>query len=349
MLVMLDGDPGLGKSLMLLQVATNLSRGLPFLDQLGKPTLFADVDRPATTLLLSAEDSLSHIMIPRLNRAGADLHRIKFLQGWLGREDEEHTFNLQHMPVLIEAIQEVRPVLVILDPLVAYLGDIDMHRSNQTRPLMAALKTVAERYACTIMGVRHPSKLDQGGPLMYRGQGNMDIIGAARSGLWVQQHPAHPETQTMMIHSKTNVGMPGRTVIFSREHGQFAWNGVSRLTESMVTGRGPEPYAFLEAFFWLEEYMKPGIPYESAALEKEAQARDISVKVLKRAKKLLGVSAKEVGSRWYCTLPPFTTTGTTGDSGATGITGYSELKSTTYDERETLKFQYKEPEYVITC
>ena len=77
------------------------------------------------------------------------------------------------MHILTQAIEEVKPVLVILDPLVAYLGDIDMYRSNQTRPLMTAIKAVGERYACTILGVRHPAKMDQGGRLMYRGQGNM--------------------------------------------------------------------------------------------------------------------------------------------------------------------------------
>jgi putative DNA primase/helicase len=303
MLVILDGDPGLGKSMMLLQVATNLSKGLPFLDQLGKPTIFPDLDGPQTTLILSAEDSLAHVMIPRLKRAGADLSRIKFLQGWLGPEDEVHAFDLQHLPVLVQAIEDVGPVLVILDPLVAYLGDIDMHRSNETRPLMAGLATLAERHTCTIMGVRHPSKMDQGGPLMYRGQGNMDIIGAARSGLWVQKHPAHPETQTIMIQSKTNVGMLGRTVIFSREKGEFAWKGVSRLTESMLTGKGPDPWAMLEAFFWLEEEMKPGIPYLSDKLEKDAQEREISERTLKRAKKLLNIRSDKQGDQWYWILP----------------------------------------------
>jgi hypothetical protein len=119
--VILDGDPGLGKGLMLIQLATNLSRAWPFLDQLGKPTLYADVDGSQTTLILSAEDSLSHVMIPRLKRAKADLTRIKFLTGWLGPEDEERAFDLQHIQVLIHAIEDVKPVLVILDPLVAYL------------------------------------------------------------------------------------------------------------------------------------------------------------------------------------------------------------------------------------
>jgi hypothetical protein len=308
MLVMLDGDPGLGKTLMLLQVAANLSKQQPFLDQLGKPTLVPDVDGPQTTLILSAEDSLPHVMIPRLKRAGADLTRIKFLTGRLGSEDEEHAFDLQHLPVLIQALRDWRPVLVILDPLVAYLGPIDMHRSNETRPLTAALKQVAEQHACTVMGVRHPAKLDQGGRLMYRGQGNIDLIGAARSGLWVQQHPAHPETQSLMIHAKTNIGTLGRTIVFSRERGEFSWKGISRLTEAMMTGRGPDPHALLEAFFWLEEYMTAGVPYDSTVIEKEALKLDISTNTLKRAKKFLGVASRKDGEIWRWILPPLSTT-----------------------------------------
>ena len=132
-----------------------------------------------------------------------------------------------------------------------------------------------------------------------------------------------------MLQSKTNVGKLGRTVMFSREDGAFAWNGVSRLTEAMLTGKGPDPWSFLEAFFWLEETMTPGTPYPSDQLEKEAEARDISLKVLKRAKKALGIIARQVGNRWYCTLPLFTTTTTTG---ATGATGYSEPKSMAYEK-----------------
>jgi putative DNA primase/helicase len=303
MLVILDGDPGLGKGLMLVQVAANLSRGWLFLDQLGKPTLMADVEGPQSTLILSAEDSLAHVMIPRLTRAKADLSRITFLRAWLGPEDDEHAFTLQHLPVLIQAIEDVKPVLVILDPLVAYLGDIDMYRANETRPVMAALTQLAERSGCTILGVRHPGKMDQGGRLMYRGQGNMDIIGAARSGLWVQPHPTHPETQTLLLQSKSNVGPLGRTVMFSRDKGEFDWIGVSRLTESMLTGKGPDPWAMLEAFFWLEETMTPGMPYASDKLAKDALEQEISERTLKRTKKLLNIRSVKRGDDWYWILP----------------------------------------------
>jgi hypothetical protein len=335
---MLDGDPGIGKSMALVQIAANLSQQYPFLDQMGEPTLMPDIDGPAATLILSAEDSLAHVMKPRLMRAGADPNKIRFLRGWLDPKGQHHSFDLQHMPVLIDAIKTVKPVLVVLDPLVAYLGNIDMHRSNQTRPLMEQLRDVAEQHDCTILGIRHPSKLDQGGPLMYRGQGNMDIVGAARSALWVQKHPIHPETQSIMLHSKTNIATLGRTVIFSREDGEFKWCGVTRLTEPMFTGKGPDPHAFLEAFFWLEETMKPGIPYESSKIDDDAEAEGINHKTLNRAKKALGVRSKKDGSRWLLILPSLTYTHTTtcptSPTTATSPTSPPSTESTTYNSVE---------------
>jgi len=93
-------------------------------------------------------------------------------------------------------------------------------------------------------------------------------------------------------------------VIFSREHGEFSWQGVSRLTEAMLTGKGPDPWSTLEALFWLEERLMPGIPYRSDELEKAAKAEEISERTLWRAKKLLKIRSVKNGEEWYCILPP---------------------------------------------
>jgi hypothetical protein len=108
MVVMLDGDPGIGKSMALVQIAANLYQHYPLLDQMGEPTLMPDIDGPAATLILSAEDSLAHVMKPRLMRAGADPNKIRFLRGWLDPKGQHHSFDLQHMPVLIDAIKTVK-------------------------------------------------------------------------------------------------------------------------------------------------------------------------------------------------------------------------------------------------
>jgi putative DNA primase/helicase len=155
-LCMLDGDPGIGKTLLMTQLAASLSQGQPLPDQQGKPTL--DPGGPQTTLLLSTEDGLADTLKPRLEAAGADCTKVHVLTGWLGEEDEFHTFTLQHMDMLEAAVKQYHPRLIVIDPIQAYLGDIDIHRANETRPLLAALTRQAEQYHCAIVYIRHPAK-----------------------------------------------------------------------------------------------------------------------------------------------------------------------------------------------
>ena len=68
-LAVLDGDPGIGKTLLALDLAARLSRGGPLPG--GK-----SLDRPHTTLLLTADDPAADTVRPRLEAAGADLDRV---------------------------------------------------------------------------------------------------------------------------------------------------------------------------------------------------------------------------------------------------------------------------------
>src|SRR5436305_13768242 len=68
-LALLDGDPGVGKSLITVDLAARLSRGGPLPD--GTPA-----GRPHLTLLLSAEDGAAATTRPRGEAAGAGLDRV---------------------------------------------------------------------------------------------------------------------------------------------------------------------------------------------------------------------------------------------------------------------------------
>jgi putative DNA primase/helicase len=93
------------------------------------------------------------------------------------------------MPMLEASIQDNHPRLVVIDPIQAYLGGkVDINRANETRPLLAALRKLAETYRCAIVVVRHPAKSGVGSAI-HRGLGSIDFIGAARSGLCLVQHP----------------------------------------------------------------------------------------------------------------------------------------------------------------
>jgi hypothetical protein len=305
-LSMLDGDPGIGKSLLMTQLAASLSRGYSLPDQQGKLTL--PTDGPQTTLLLSTEDGLADTLKPRLVAAGADCLKVHVFTGWRDQQDAWHAFTLQDLPVLEDAIQDYQPRLVVIDPIQAYLGKIDMHRANETRPLLAALTRLAEQYHCAMVCIRHPSKPGQGGgKAIHRGLGSIDFIGAARTGLFVEQHPTDPG-KVLLAQSKSNIGPLGRTQLFTKYEGHFQWCGVSRLSAELLggSGRSPDLYAFLEAVCWLEEALKDGIPRLSDTLRKDAEEGGISFGTLRRAKKALGIRSIKRGDTWDWQLLPLT-------------------------------------------
>src|SRR5437773_516420 len=64
-----DGDPGKGKSLVLMDLAARLTMGQAWPDGAPAPA-------PASVVVLNAEDSVSDTVRARLAAAGADLGRV---------------------------------------------------------------------------------------------------------------------------------------------------------------------------------------------------------------------------------------------------------------------------------
>jgi hypothetical protein len=336
-IVMLDGEPGVGKSLLTLCLAAAISRGWPLPDQEGKPTL--PTGDPGTTLLLSCEDSLSQTIKPRLVKAGADCSKVIVVTGWKRTPDgEDEPFTFAQLPLLAGSLEKHHPRLVIIDPIQAYLGGkVDINRSNETRPLLAALARFAEKYRCAIVLVRHPAKAGMGSAI-HRGLGSIDFIGAARSALFVAQHPLHPD-QALLCHSKSNLGPLGRTLTFTKGEEGFHWQAVSRLDAETLAGgkRGPNPQEFLEATLWLEQRLSGGLPWPAKDILDEGEEEGHSKKLLYKAKTVLGVVSRQLTTGWTWRLPDIPVilspsspshtgvSGGTGETGVTGETGRSDL------------------------
>ena len=55
---------------------------------------------------------------------------------------------------------------------------------------------------CAIVCVRHPAKPGEGiGKAMHRGLGSVDLIGAARTGLFIEHYPGD-ETRAFLAQTK---------------------------------------------------------------------------------------------------------------------------------------------------
>jgi AAA domain len=287
-LTILEGDPGVGKTWLALQIAAIVSCGNPFPETDGIPRTRGE---PADVLYLSAEDGLADTLRPRLDAAGADVRRVHALTGWES-DQKEGAVTLADIDVLGQAMADRAPTLVVVDPLQAYLGAwVDMHRANETRPLLAALAGLAEKYACAVLCIRHLGKSPKDRAI-YRGLGSIDFAAAARSILLAAQHPEDPR-QRVMAHVKSSLAPSGPSLGYELRDGSFAWKGRSEVTPDALLApyrSEEERSASEEAVDFLRGMLSEGdVPVQDVI--REAKKASISEITLRRAKKDLKVKA----------------------------------------------------------
>lgn len=199
-LCVMDGDPGIGKSTITLDLAARITEGRPLPD--GTHGLVG----PQNVLLLGAEDALGNTVRPRLEAAGADLSRVMALTGV---RDDNHKNRPLSFPedtdILERVIVNTGAKLVIIDPIMAFLSQtVNSSSDQEVRRVLTPLAAIAERSGATILMVRHLRKTNDG-PLLYQGGGSIGIVGAARAGLAVVRDP-DDDSLCILKQSKTNLG-----------------------------------------------------------------------------------------------------------------------------------------------
>lgn len=212
-LTILQADSGVGKTALACKIAACVSRGMPMQDT---PCAQGKV------LILSVEDD-PETLRGRIEASGGDLTQCAFL-------DNAHELTFES-PQIEKAVKAHEVKLVIFDPLQAFLGSgIDMHRANQTRPIMAHLAAMAKRTGCAVLIISHMSKGSLGGKAIYRALGSVDIPAASRSVLYVERNP-EDEDQCVMLQTKSSNAKTGRTILYRIGHrGGVTWEGYSSLT-----------------------------------------------------------------------------------------------------------------------
>jgi hypothetical protein len=288
MLSMLSGDPGTGKSFIALSVAAELSH--------GKLRDGRNVD-PANTLYLSVENPLAESVRPRFDALGGDAARLYSLN---------KAITLADIEALDEAITRSSAHLVIVDPIQSYFGaGVDLHRSNETRPIMDGLSRLAEAHQCAFLLLRHLSK-QSGGKAIHRGLGSIDLTGAVRSEILAGSLPDEPDTRAL-VHIKSNVGRMGHALGYTIDgEGRFAWTGESSLTAAdlLAAPAGPGDYKLAEASQWLTALLMPG-EREAKEVREQADTDGISRATLRRAQQALKIRPHKAGMKgpWVWALP----------------------------------------------
>lgn len=306
---LLDGDPGDGKSTLTTDLAARVSTGREMPD--GTPGL----GFPAGVVLLSAEDGLADTIRPRLDAAGGDPARVVALE-CATDGDRERGVTLADLPFIEAAITGVDARLVVVDPLMAYLGsDTDSYRDQDVRGILAPLARLAERTGVAILVVRHFSK-GATAKVIHKGGGSVGIVGAVRTAMMVARDPDDPEgPRRILAQTKSNVAAFPPSLAFHMEESangaaRIVWEGVSTHTAAALNALPTEPgerSALDEACDVLRHILAAG-RVDAKTAQQEAKAAGISEATLRRAKTTLRVKSDSNGFGkervWFWALPP---------------------------------------------
>ncbi len=291
----LDGDPGVGKSLLTIDLAARVTRGGPWPDgSAGDPA-------PARVALFCGEDPRDDVVWPRLRAAGANVSLVSIgtpETGALSLTDQADEFD--------RLIDQIEPDLVVFDPVSLFLS-----AGGDVRWALAVLVRLASRSGAALLLVRHLTK-EWRGRALHRGWGSVGIIGMARTGLLAAPDPQDP-TRFVLAATKSNLAATPQSLAYriGSVDGQavIEWLGPTA-TMADEAARGPRKMTGLPgvamAADWLVRALEAG---ERPVVEvlQAARAAGISDRTLDRAKAALRVRARlefrADGRAWLWELP----------------------------------------------
>ena len=293
-----QGDPGEGKTTMVLQIIAKLTKGEAVLPSDSDESALEEktmVLEPVNVIYQTAEDGLGDTIKPRLLSAGADCSRVMVI------DDNDQALTMMDAR-LEEAIIKTNARLVVLDPIQGFLGAaVDMHRANEIRPLMKRVAVLAEKYHCAIILIGHMNK-NSNGKSSYRGLGSIDFQAAARSVLIVGRIKDEPEIR-VVCHVKSSLAPEGKSIAFRLDKDTgFEWIGEYDISaDDLLSGdnRGQKIHAAKE---FLKEILASGSVAQTKVAE-EAESRRIKKKTLWNAKKELEIDSVKIGNQWFWMLP----------------------------------------------
>ena len=285
-----QGNPGDGKSTILLTLSAKLTIGepLPFSQEEEPP-------EPMTVIYQTTEDDKEDTVVPRFIRAGGDRERLLFIR----EESKPLTFADNRIS---KVLTETGAKLLILDPLSSYIGDCSI---NEVRPAFNHLIKTAKDFDCAIVLVDHMNK-NQLADALYRNNGSIDKVGAARSVLTIIKDKDE-RSKKYLVQTKANLAPMGYGIVLS-----VGENGVDFLEEieadaDEILSRcaadiGRPDSRLQEAMDFISEMLEDG---RLPARECEVKLREAGIRsgTAKKAKKRLGVVSTKPCIEWYWSLP----------------------------------------------
>lgn len=296
-LSLIIGDPGHGKSLLSVHIAACVSAGIEFPEG-TRPEI-------SNVLMVFCEDGAEDIVRPRLRVAGANLDRVAQL------EISERFMKLDtDISKIEDAIKQTNTKLLIIDPISAYLGNVNSWKDDEVRRLLAMVGKLSTKTNCAVLCIMHLNKKVSSNAI-DRGMGSIAFSAVARSVFLVGNHPEENDPRKILAPVKTNLVEKAKSLIFRINSSEdnypyIEWEGESSYgtRDILMTGvSGTEEDSKLEqAILFLENQLRSGD--KAARLIYEAGVKEGLTEVtIDRAKKRLGIKSVRDRDRYFWNLP----------------------------------------------
>jgi AAA domain len=299
----LAGDGGLGKSTILVDMASHVTTGERWPDG-------ADNAVVGNVIILSSEDDAEDTLKPRLIAAGADMNRVFMVRAVHTGDGSRRSFNLQlDLQRLEDEIHRRGGArLIIVDPVTSYLGKVDSHKNAETRAVLEPLGEMAQRLKVAIICNNHFNK--GGGGANSRIIGSVAFVNQARAA-YIVTNDADDKDRNLFMPSKANLG-PKMDGLAYRILGTIVQECGAEIPTSYIAwetdpvtlsadaalaaheGGGDARTAKQEAIDFLSDYLSKGeLPAEE--VQQAARKAGITPKSLRSAREALKVNSRREG------------------------------------------------------
>ena len=300
---LLAGRPKTGKSVLLIDIAARVSRGL------AMPYAERTEVGPSRVILCMAEDDPEDMVVPRLIAAGADLGMVEIVKSVRGARGERGLDIARDIASLERLCKTGTTSLVIIDPIMSFIGSAtDTNNDASTRYALWPIKDFAERRGIGVL-LNHHQRKGSGDELQETIMGSTAFAGVPRSLLGLVPDPRN-RSRRLLMSLGVNVAKEPPTLAYEVEES----NAVGSFNAPWIDW-GKEPLYDLnrdvyrrlvreqaareaggeltKASDFLDRVLTSG-PVASTTLEELAEAEGISERTLKRARRERDCATKKL-------------------------------------------------------
>ncbi len=294
-ITVLQGDPGCGKSMMMVSLISRLTTGRPL------PGL-SDSTEPINVIYQCSEDGLCDTVIPRLEAARADCTRVACIN------EDLYTVTLDD-EILKQAIIDLNAKLLVIDPFQAYLGESDLSNLIGMRKVLKRLGAWASKFNCAVVLVGHLNKRS-GQKELYRGLGSVDIMALARSVMQLEKYEEDTRYRTLRHVKASLTGLAGDLHFVISEGGDLDWScgenaGVTNTDsnadflwdDDSISGEKSE----LAAKMMIQALLNGQLP--AKPLIESIRKMNVGERTIKNVKMALNIESVRKNGIWYWKLP----------------------------------------------